>query len=99
MKRTIRFAGIAAAVAACMLQAAPVLAAGTKTQAAKDASGYSYLAGRQRSVKRNEVYKEAAEVEDEDARKAFLIENGIADTEYEEGVKASYSYVNGKFRR
>lgn len=100
MKRTKWITGIAGAACAVMISAAamPVFAAEPEADVSAEAGNYSYLAGRQRSVSRNELYAQAALIEDEDERKEFLIENGIADTEYSEEAAASYSYVSGRER-
>lgn len=71
------------------------LAVGGVTAFAAESGAFSYLTGRQRSVARGELYAQAAEMP-EDEQKAFLAENGIADTPYSEEAAASYSYVTGQ---
>lgn len=67
-----------------------VFAAEPENSVSAEGSNYSYLIGQQQSVSRNEIYAQAATMEDEDERTAFLIGNGIADTEYSEESAASY---------
>ncbi len=99
MKRTKWITGIVSAAFAIMMSTAiPVFAAEPEADVSTEVSNYSYLAGRQRSISRNELYAQAAMIEDEEERKAFLIENGIADTEYSEEAAAFYSYVSGRER-
>ena len=92
MKKTKWAAGSLAAALAVMMSASTMVAFSAGN------SSYSYLAGRQRSVSRNELYEQAAKMEDEAEREAFLIEHGIGDTEYSEEAAASYSYVSGRER-
>lgn len=100
MKRTKWVSGLAGAVFAVVMSmtAIPVFAAEAEPNVSSDTVNYSYLAGRQRCVSRNELFAQAEKIEDEEERKAFLIENGIADTEYSEEAAASYSYVSGRER-
>ena len=67
-----------------------VFAAEPENSVSAEGSNYSYLIGQQQSVSCNEIYAQAATMEDEDERTAFLIGNGIADTEYSEEAAASY---------
>lgn len=100
MRKTKRIAGIASAVFIVTMWAATVtaFAADPETAVSGEESQYSYLAGQQRSTSRNELYAQAAAIENEDERKAFLVENGIADTEYSAEAAAAYSYVGGRER-
>lgn len=100
MKKTKWAAGSLAAALAVMISASTMVAfaAETETNVSAGNSSYSYLAGRQRSVSRNELYEQAAQMEDEAELEAFLIEHGIGDTEYSEEAAASYSYVSGRER-
>ncbi len=101
MKRSKWMAGMTGAVLAAIVMATaavPVFAAETGANASAETSEYSYLAGRQRSVSRNEIYAQAALIEDEEERKAFLNEHGIAETEWSEEAAASFSYVAGRER-
>ncbi|MGN1073740.1 MAG: hypothetical protein ACI4QB_02005, partial [Eubacteriales bacterium] len=59
---------------------------------------YSYLAGQNASVSRNEAYAQAQTIADEDARSAFLAGLGIGDTPWSEEAAASFSYVAGRQR-
>lgn len=98
MRKTKRIAGIVSAVFVVTMSAATMTAFAAETENTISAgeSNYSYLAGQQRSASRNELYAQAATIEDE--RKAFLVENGIADTEYSTEAAAAYSYVSGRER-
>ena len=58
---------------------------------------YSYVAGRQRSTGRNDLYAQAGQLPEEE-RDAFLAENGIGETSWSEEAAASYSYVGGQQR-
>lgn len=100
MRRTKGIVGIvsAALIAAMPVSSMTAFAADTEDRVLSEESNYSYLAGQQRSVNRNELYAQAAAIEDEDERQAFLTENGIADTEYSEEAAAAYSYVSGRER-
>lgn len=100
MRKTKKIAGIVSAVFVVTMSAATMTAFAAETENTFSAgeSNYSYLAGRQRSSSRNELYAQAAAIEDEDERKAFLVENGIADTEYSAEAAAAYSYVSGRER-
>lgn len=100
MKKTKWAAGSVAAALVVMMSTASMaaFAAEAETGVPAESSSCSYLAGRQRSVGRNELYGQAAKIEDEAEREAFLIENGISDTEYSEEAAASYSYVSGRER-
>lgn len=62
-----------------------------------DQNGYSYLAGRQRSVSRNDLYAQAAQLP-EDEQDAFLAKYEIRETPYSEEAEASYGYVTGQKR-
>ena len=73
------------------------LAVGGVTAFAAENGAFSYLTGRQRSVARGELYAQADELP-EDEQKAFLAENGIAETPWSEDAAASYSYVGGQQR-
>lgn len=97
-KWMVKMAGTVLAAVVMSMAAMPVLAAETGTEASAETSEYSYLAGRQRSVSRNEIYAQAALIEDEEEREAFLREHGIADTEWSEEAAASFSYVAGRER-
>lgn len=77
--------------------AAAALALSIGCAAAAETDSYSYLAGRQRSVGRNDLYAQAEQLP-EDERDAFLAENGIGDTPYSEEAASSYSYVAGQQR-
>lgn len=100
MRKTKRIAGIVSAVFVVTMSAATMTAFAAETENTVSAgeSNYSYLAGQQQSASRNELYAQAATIEDEDERKAFLVENGIADTEYSAEAAAAYSYVSGRER-
>lgn len=94
MRKTKRIAGIVSAAFVITMSAATMTAFAAETEkniVSDESSNYSYLAGQQRSTSRNELYAQAAAIEDEDERKAFLVENGIADTEYS-AEAAAYSY-------
>lgn len=71
--------------------------AGASDSVAADQSGYSYLAGRQRSVSRNDLYAQAEQLP-EDEQDAFLAKYGIGETPYSEEAVASYGYVTGQKR-
>lgn len=75
--------------------AALALSVGCVSAFAAESDAFSYLAGRQRSVARNKLYAQAAELPEEE-RSDFLAENGIADTPYSEEAAASYGYVTGQ---
>lgn len=100
MRKTKRIAGIVSAVFVVTMSVATMTAFAAETENTISAgeSNYSYLAGQQRSASRNELYAQATTIEDEDERKAFLVENGIADTEYSAEAAAAYSYVSGRER-
>lgn len=100
MKRTTLATGILSAAVTVMLSAGTMtaFAAETDVDASSEMSSYSYLTGQQQSASRNELYAQAEMIEDKAERKAFLIENGIADTEYSEETAASYSYTTGRQR-
>lgn len=100
MRKTKRIAGIVSAVFVVTMSAATMtaLAADSENAISVEENNYSYLAGQQRSSNRNELYAQAAAIEDEDERKAFLVENGIADTEYSAEAAAAYSYIGGRER-
>lgn len=99
MRKTKRIAGIISAVFVVTMSAATMttLAADSENAISVEENNYSYLAGQQRSSNRNELYAQAAAIEDEDERKAFLVENGIADTEQSE-AQSGYSFVAGRQR-
>ena len=88
MKKRIVLPAVAAALA---------LSFGCVTAFAAGDEGFSYLAGRQRSAARNELYAQAAELP-EDERDAFLAENGVGETPWSEDAAASYSYLAGQQR-
>lgn len=98
MRKTKWIVGVISAAFVVTMPAATMtaFAAEPENTVSVESSNYSYLAGQQRSINRNELYAQAATIEDEDERKAFLIENGIADTEYSAEAAVSYSYVIGK---
>ncbi len=100
MKKTKWVTKMASVALAVMMTTAaiPAFAAEIEPNASADVSNYSYLAGQQRSISRNELYAQAEKIEDGDERKAFLIEHGVADREYSEEAAASYSYVSGRVR-
>lgn len=101
MRKTKRIAGIVSVAFVIAMSAATMTAFAAETEkntVSDESSNYSYLSGQQRSTSRNELYTQAAAIEDEDKRKAFLVENGIADTEYSAEAAAAYSYVSGKER-
>ena len=101
MRKTKSIVGIISVAFVITVSAATMTAFAAETEkntVSDESSNYSYLAGQQRSVSRNELYAQVATIEDEDERKAFLVENGIADTEYSAEAAASYSYVSGRER-
>lgn len=61
-------------------------------------ASYSYLTGQQRSQGRNSVYAQAARIESDEERKAFLNEQGIGEIEWSEEAAANFSYVAGQKR-
>ena len=77
--------------------AALVLSVGGVTAFAAESDSFSYLTGQQRSISRNELYAQAAELP-EDEQDAFLAENGIGESPWSEEAAASYSYVAGQQR-
>ena len=91
MKKKTVVLSVAAAALALSVGCAGALAAEAESDA------FSYLAGRERSTARNDLYAQAAELP-EDEREAFLAEHGIADTPYSEEAAAAYGYVTGRQR-
>ena len=87
-KRTVLVSAVAAAL---------VLSVGGVTAFAAETDAYSYLAGRQRSTARNDLYAQAEQLPEEE-RDAFLAENGIGETPWSEEAAKSYSYVAGRQR-
>lgn len=81
-----------------MLSLGTVTAFAAETTREEPATSYSYLAGQQRSQSRNDLYAQAAEIESDEKRDAFLVENGINDTEWSEEAAANFSYVAGQRR-
>lgn len=77
--------------------AALILSVCCVNASAAESDAFSYLTGRQRSVMRNEVYAQAAQLPEEE-RDAFLAENGIGEIPYSEEAAASYSYIAGRQR-
>lgn len=98
MKKTKCIAAFISAIAMTVSAASVTAFAAESENTAPAKSSYSYFAGRQRSIGRNEIFALAAEIEDDDERKAFLIANGISETEYSEEIAASYSYTVGRQR-
>ncbi|MGM9614375.1 MAG: hypothetical protein ACI3W7_02440 [Oscillospiraceae bacterium] len=92
-----RVAMLACAIAV-MLSLGTVTAFAAETTGAEPAASYSYLAGQQRSQSRNALYAQAAEIESEEERNAFLAENGINDTVWSEEAAANFSYAAGRLR-
>ena len=83
---------------AVMFSLGTVTAFAAETTSEVPVTAYSYLAGQQRSQSRNNLYAQAAEIESEEERDAFLAENGINDTEWSEETAAGFSYVAGRQR-
>lgn len=93
-----RVAMIACAMAAVLSLGTVTAFAAETTSEASETSSYSYLAGQQRSQSRNGLYAQAAEIDSEEEREAFLAENGVNDTEWSEEAAAGFSYVAGRQR-
>ena len=77
--------------------AAAIVVLGCVTVFAVDSEAFGYLAGRQRSTARADLYA-GAETRPEDERDEFLAENGIGEEPYSEEAAANYSYVAGQSR-
>ena len=75
--------------------AAAIVVLGCVTVFAVDSEAFGYLAGRQRSTARADLYA-GAETLPEDEREEFLAENGIGEEPYSEEAAANYSYVGGQ---
>lgn len=85
-KKTIAISAVAAAL---------VLSVGCVTAFADESDTFSFLTGQQRTVTRNELYEQAAELPEEE-QTDFLAENGIAENPHTDEAAESYSYTTGQ---